>query len=67
MGKQFIDDVLCPGQSRNEVVERIQINLTSNYFLKDCVMPGTRNTMGNQTVSAIEWARQTGVMARSGL
>lgn len=30
MGKQCIDDVLSPGQSRNEVVERIQINLSSS-------------------------------------
>jgi len=66
MGRQFIDNVLSPGRSRNEVVERIQINLSNSYFLRACVVSGTRNTMGNKTVSAVEWARQTAIMAYQG-
>lgn len=34
MGKQCIDDVLSPGQSRNEVVERIHINLSSSSLFE---------------------------------
>lgn len=57
MGKQCVDDVLSPGQSRNEVVERIHINFSSSSLFEILSMPGTRNTTGNQTVSVVEWAR----------